>query len=39
MERRQHRVLVGPDARFIDWMVRLFPESYMKRIGLFRGGR
>jgi NAD(P)-dependent dehydrogenase (short-subunit alcohol dehydrogenase family) len=39
MEKGQHRVLVGPDARFIDWMVRLFPETYMKRIGLFLGGR
>jgi NAD(P)-dependent dehydrogenase (short-subunit alcohol dehydrogenase family) len=38
MERRQHRVLIGPDARFIDWMVRLFPVSYWKRIGAFLGG-
>jgi NAD(P)-dependent dehydrogenase (short-subunit alcohol dehydrogenase family) len=38
MERGQHRVLIGADARFIDWMVRLFPVSYMKRIGLFLGG-
>jgi NAD(P)-dependent dehydrogenase (short-subunit alcohol dehydrogenase family) len=39
MERGQHRVLIGPDAHFIDWMVRLFPVTYMKRIGLFLGGR
>jgi NAD(P)-dependent dehydrogenase (short-subunit alcohol dehydrogenase family) len=39
MERGQHRVLIGADARFIDWMVRLFPVTYMKRIGLFLGGR
>jgi len=39
MERGQHRVLIGPDARFIDWMVRLFPATYMKRIGPFLGGR
>lgn len=39
MERGQHRVLIGSDAHFIDWMVRLFPVSYMKRIGLFLGGR
>jgi NAD(P)-dependent dehydrogenase (short-subunit alcohol dehydrogenase family) len=39
MEKRQHRVLIGPDARFIDWMVRLFPESYFRRIGSFLGGR
>ncbi len=39
MERRQHRVLIGPDAHFIDWMVRLFPVSYWKRIGTFLGGQ
>jgi NAD(P)-dependent dehydrogenase (short-subunit alcohol dehydrogenase family) len=39
MERRQHRVLIGPDARFIDWMVRLFPVSYFKVIGGFLGRR
>jgi NAD(P)-dependent dehydrogenase (short-subunit alcohol dehydrogenase family) len=39
MERGQHRVLIGPDAHFIDWMVRLFPVTHMKRIGLFLGGR
>ncbi len=38
MERRQHRVLIGNDARFIDWMTRLFPVSYWKRIGAFVGG-
>ncbi|WP_310498061.1 SDR family oxidoreductase [Sandarakinorhabdus sp.] len=37
MIRRQHRVLIGPDARFIDWMVRLFPVTYFKRIGSFLG--
>jgi NAD(P)-dependent dehydrogenase (short-subunit alcohol dehydrogenase family) len=37
MEQRQHRVLIGPDARFIDWMVRLFPVNYWKRIGHFLG--
>ncbi len=35
MEQGQHRVLIGPDARFIDLMVRLFPVNYMKRIGMF----
>jgi len=39
MERRQHRVLIGSDARFIDWMVRLFPVSYFKVIGNFLGKR
>jgi short-subunit dehydrogenase len=38
MEQGRHRVLIGPDARFIDWMVRLFPVSHPKRIGLFLGG-
>jgi len=37
MERRQHRVLIGQDARFIDWMVRLFPVSYFRIIGNFLG--
>jgi len=37
MEKGQHRVLIGPDARFIDWMVRLFPVTHMKRIGMFLG--
>jgi NAD(P)-dependent dehydrogenase (short-subunit alcohol dehydrogenase family) len=37
MERGQHRVLIGPDARFIDLMVRLFPVSYFKKIGSFLG--
>ena len=39
MERRQHRVLIGSDAKFIDWMVRLFPVSYFKVIGNFLGRR
>jgi NAD(P)-dependent dehydrogenase (short-subunit alcohol dehydrogenase family) len=38
MEKRQHRVLIGPDARLIDWMTRLFPVSHFKRIGAFLGG-
>lgn len=38
MEKGQHRVLIGPDARFIDWMVRLFPVGHMKRIGMLLGG-
>ncbi len=38
MERRQPRVLIGSDARFIDWMTRLFPVTYFKRIGTFLGG-
>lgn len=38
MERKRPRVLIGKDARFIDWMTRLFPETYFKRIGAFIGG-
>ena len=38
MERKSPRVLIGNDARFIDWMTRLFPVSYLKRIGSFLGG-
>lgn len=39
MERGRHRVLIGPDAKMIDWMTRLFPVTHFKRIGLFLGGR
>ena len=39
MAKRRTRVLIGPDARFIDWMVRLFPVSYFKVIGNFLGRR
>ena len=35
MEAGRHRVLIGPDARMIDRIVRLFPESYFKMIGNF----
>jgi NAD(P)-dependent dehydrogenase (short-subunit alcohol dehydrogenase family) len=38
MLKRRHRVLIGPDARFIDWMTRLFPVSHFRRIGLFLTG-
>jgi len=38
MERGQHRILIGPDARLIDWLTRLFPVTYYKRIGSFLGG-
>lgn len=39
MIRRSARVLIGPDARFIDWMVRLFPVSHFRVIGNFLGRR
>ena len=38
MARKQHRVLIGSDAKFIDLMTRLFPVHYFKRIGAFIGG-
>ncbi len=38
MEARRHRILIGPDARMIDWMTRLFPETHFRRIGYFLGG-
>lgn len=39
MEARRHRVLIGPDARLIDWLVRLLPVSHMKVLGkLVRSG-
>ncbi len=37
MEARQHRVLIGKDARFIDWMTRLFPTTHMRWIARARG--
>lgn len=37
MERGQHRVLIGPDARLIDLITRLMPVSYFKIIGNFLG--
>lgn len=39
MAKRRTRVLIGPDAKFIDWMVRLFPVSYFKVIGGFLSRR
>lgn len=38
MERGQHRVLIGPDARMIDWITRLAPVTYFRLIGTFLGG-
>ncbi len=38
MEQGRHRILVGRDARAIDTITRLFPESYFRRIGHFLGG-
>lgn len=33
-QKRHARLLIGPDARIIDWAVRLFPSAYTR---LFRG--
>jgi NAD(P)-dependent dehydrogenase (short-subunit alcohol dehydrogenase family) len=30
VRRNQRRVLVGPDARIFDWMVRLLPSTYQR---------
>lgn len=30
MQRRKSRILIGPDARFIHLIVRLFPQSYFR---------
>lgn len=30
VERNQRRILVGPDARVYDWMVRLLPTAYQR---------
>ena len=35
MERGRHKVLIGPDARMIDLLVRLFPVTYFDKIGSF----
>ena len=35
MERGLHKVLIGPDARMIDLLVRLFPVTYFDKIGRF----
>jgi NAD(P)-dependent dehydrogenase (short-subunit alcohol dehydrogenase family) len=37
MEAGRHRVLIGPDARVIDWVTRLFPVGYFRIIGNFLG--
>jgi NAD(P)-dependent dehydrogenase (short-subunit alcohol dehydrogenase family) len=30
VRRNQRRILIGPDARVFDWMVRLLPSSYQR---------
>jgi NAD(P)-dependent dehydrogenase (short-subunit alcohol dehydrogenase family) len=34
IERRRPRILVGPDAKVMDWLVRIFPVRYQKLMGL-----
>lgn len=33
MEKHKRRVLIGPDARLIDWLVRLLPVSHSRVLG------
>ncbi len=35
METGQHRVLIGTDARVVDWLTRLFPTTYMNWLDRF----
>ncbi len=39
MERRQHRILIGADAKFIDIITRLFPVTYWSRLSGVLGGK
>ena len=39
MEKGTHRVLIGPDAKMIDWIVRIFPVNYFKRLSGVLGGK
>ena len=32
-QKRRPRLLIGPDARVIDWIVRLFPAAYTRLLG------
>jgi short-subunit dehydrogenase len=35
IQKGRKRVLIGPDARLIDWMQRLLPDAYDKLLGAF----
>ena len=39
IKRRRRRVLIGPDARLLDWIVRLLPGSYEKIFRLEKKSR
>ena len=39
MEKGTHRVLIGADAKVIDWIVRIFPVNYFKRLSGVLGGK
>ena len=34
VEKNKRRILVGKDARFMDWVVRHFPSTYERVLGL-----
>jgi short-subunit dehydrogenase len=37
IEKNKRRILIGPDARLADWIVRLYPGAYEKILRLERG--
>jgi|TARA_R100000501_G_scaffold1440_2_gene4314 NAD(P)-dependent dehydrogenase (short-subunit alcohol dehydrogenase family) len=39
METGAHRILIGRDARMVDWLTRLMPVNYWRRIGPFLGAK
>jgi short-subunit dehydrogenase len=39
IEKRRRRVLVGPDARLIDWVSRLLPGRYEKLLPLEKNAK
>jgi short-subunit dehydrogenase len=32
IEKNKSRILIGKDAKWIDWLVRIFPDTYFKVI-------
>jgi NAD(P)-dependent dehydrogenase (short-subunit alcohol dehydrogenase family) len=39
MESGETRVRIGPDARMIDWLVRLFPKTHITWLNRLTGGK
>jgi short-subunit dehydrogenase len=37
IEKQKRRILIGPDAKILDFMVRLFPARYSKLFGFEKG--